>query len=208
MGTPIRSLLCLPGASGNRATWRAVSEQLTHPARRTFIGWPFFDDVPADPSCRSFDDLVARVVADIDRSEGPVALLAQSMGGVIAVRAALQRPAAVRCMVLAATSGGIDVAALGGSDWRTGFAHANPDLPRWFLDEARDLSVQLSGLETPCLLLWGDADPISPVAVGERLQALLPHAALHVIAGGDHDFVQQYAREVAPLVEQHLTRCQ
>lgn len=53
-------------------------------------------------------------------------------------------------------------------------------------------------------LLWGDADPISPVAVGQRLAALLPQAQLHVFAGGDHDLGHALAHEVAPLIDAHL----
>lgn len=58
-----------------------------------------------------------------------------------------------------------------------------------------------------CLFLPGagaGADPISPVAVGERLRDLLPDARLHVLAGGDHDLAHQRAAEIAPLVEAHL----
>jgi pimeloyl-ACP methyl ester carboxylesterase len=158
--------------------------------------------VPADPAVRGFDDLVERVVAEIDQ---PVALLAQSMGGIIAVRAALAKPALVRCLVLAVTSGGIDTRALGASEWQVQFARANPGLPRWFLDERRDITEQLTQLQVPTLLLWGDVDPISPVAVGQKLAALLPRAELHVISGADHDLVSVHAPRIVPLIEQHLS---
>jgi pimeloyl-ACP methyl ester carboxylesterase len=56
----------------------------------------------------------------------------------------------------------------------------------------------------PVLFLWGDADPISPVKVGEKLAALLPHANLHIFAGADHDLAYTHAAEVAALIDQHL----
>ena len=59
--------------------------------------------------------------------------------------------------------------------WRPEFAAANPTLPRWFLDDRTDLSLRLAELRMPVLLLlWGDADPISPVRVGQRLAQRLP----------------------------------
>jgi pimeloyl-ACP methyl ester carboxylesterase len=63
----------------------------------------------------------------------------------------------------------------------------------------------LSALRIPTLLLWGDADPISPVEAGRRLAAVLPQAELHVIPGGGHDVACAFASEVAPLIARHLS---
>jgi pimeloyl-ACP methyl ester carboxylesterase len=149
------------------------------------------------------DDLVARVVADID---GPTALIAQSMGGVVAIRAALEKPSLVTHLVLSVTSGGLDVAGMGGVDWREALHAGAPALPRWFADYHEDLTGQLPKIEVPVLLLWGDADPISPVAVAERLAQLLPRAELHVIPGGDHNLANTCATQVAPLIDLHLRK--
>ena len=81
-----------------------------------------------------FDDLLALVLEPLDR---PCALVAQSMGGVLALRAA---------------------------DWRAGFRTRLSHLPGWFATEATDLSERLPEVAAPTLLLWGDADPFSPVA--------------------------------------------
>lgn len=188
---------------GDFTMWQPVAERLRHPAARSFIGWPGFGGLPHDPAVRGLDDLVTRVLAEIER---PVDLLAQSMGGVIALCAALQRPERVRHLVLAVSSGGLDVAALGGSDWRPGLRAANPELPDWFERERRDLSDRLHELRMPVLLLWGDDDPISPVAVGEQLAAKLPHAELVVIAGGTHDLVRERADDITPYIEAHLQK--
>jgi pimeloyl-ACP methyl ester carboxylesterase len=94
-----------------------------------------FVATPPDPSVRGIDDLVAKVAAQIDQ---PTAFIAQSMGSVIAMRVALERPDFVTHLVLAVTSGGIDVMTLGGQDWRPSFQAANPLLPRWLSTHQED----------------------------------------------------------------------
>jgi len=195
------TLLFLPGASGNTAVWQPVSGGLRHPGERRFISWPGFGGVPTEPGVNSMDDLVDRVV---DAMTGPVDMLAQSMGGTIAIRAALQKPEMVRHLVLSVTSGGLDLASLGAIDWRPWYREAFPTLPDWFMAERIDLTDRLRELTMPVLLLWGDADPISPVAVGERLAELFPRAELVVIKNGTHDLVAECAHEVIPHIEAHL----
>jgi pimeloyl-ACP methyl ester carboxylesterase len=195
------SILFLPGALGRTDFWHPVADGLAHPARKTHVGWPGFGGVPADPSIRSLDDLADRLCAGIDE---PTALVAQSMGGIVAVLAALRKPGRITHLVLSVTSGGIDMAALGAQDWRPAVRVDHPTLPGWFLDHRDDLSAQLRTLEIPTLLLWGDADPVSPVAAGRRLAQLLPRARLHVVAGGGHDLGHAFAGTVIPLIDGHL----
>jgi poly(3-hydroxyoctanoate) depolymerase len=191
----------LPGASGNVQFWKPVSARLRHPGARRFVAWPGFGGVPAEPDVSGIDDLVARVVRNVT---GPVALLAQSMGGVIAVRVALEKPHLVRHLVLSVTSGGIDVASLGAEDWRPRFRESDLAPPSWFADERRDYSAELRTIAIPVLLLWGDADPISPAAVGQRLAELFPSAELVIFEGGTHDLVLERAGEVVPHIERYL----
>jgi pimeloyl-ACP methyl ester carboxylesterase len=181
--------------------WKPVSDGLSHAGERRFFAWPGFGGAPLDPTLRGIDDLVERVVREIS---GPVVLFAQSMGGLIALKATLGVPGRVRALVLSVTSGGIDVRALGGSDWRTEFAKANPNLPTWFLEAREDLTSVLPSIDVPTLLLWGDADAISPVAVGRRLAGLLPQSELVVIPGGTHDLASERANDVLPHIERHL----
>ncbi len=200
MHTPTQ-LLFLPGASGDPAFWQPLADQLTHPATRRFATYPGFGGAPADPDVEHFEDLVRKIVQQIDQ---PTALIAQSMGGVIALRAALAKTALITHIVLTVTSGGLDVQALGGQDWRADFAANNPNVPDWFLTLKEDLTGELAYIQQPVMLLWGDDDPISPLAVGERLLELLPNSELDVVNGGGHDLANAHARVLAPLVDEFL----
>lgn len=67
-----------------------------------------------------------------------------------------------------------------------------------------DISLRLSSISAPVLLIWGDADRISPPAVGERLLSLLPNARLHLVNGGGHDLAVTHAVEAAEIIIGHL----
>lgn len=195
------TLFFLPGALGRTQFWAPAAALLQHPARKVQVAWPGFNGVPRDPEIRGVDDLATRLLARID---APCALVAQSMGGVVAMLAALRKPEMITHLVLSATSGGIDLAAFDAEDWRPAMRAAHPGLPDWFARYRDDLAPRLAALRIPALLLWGDADPISPVAVGGRLACLLPQARLHVIPGGDHGVASTHASVVAPLIDRHL----
>jgi len=193
-------LLFLPGVSGDPDFWRPVADLLPHGCDKVRLGWPGLGTQPDDPEIRSFDELTALAARELDR---PCDVLAQSMGGIVAVRLALRYPAKVRRLVLAATSGGLDVASLGASDWRPDYQRAFPRA-EWVLRDRPDHEADLPLLRQPTLLLWSDADPISPVAVGRRLASILPNATLKVITGGDHLFARDRAREIVPAIAAHL----
>jgi pimeloyl-ACP methyl ester carboxylesterase len=195
-------LFFLPGALGRMDYWLPAAELIRHPAEKLHFGWPGFGPTPAEPDVKGIEDVVEKVVAELDV---PCALIAQSMGGVIAIQAALARPDLVTHLILAGTSGGMDVTGLGAEDWRTSVRNDYPTLPDWFLNYHEDLTERLPELHMPVLLLWGDADPISPVKVGEKLASCLPHADLQIVAGADHDMAYTHAARVAAFIDQHLS---
>lgn len=204
MPTPSK-LIFLPGAGGNPAFWQPVSAALALPAEQVLLGWPWFGaasprDVPLN-TAGGMQDLVDAVTPHMDQ---PCALIAQSMGGVVAVLAALKRPEHLTHLVLVATSGGVPVDDLRLHDWRPEILRANPAFPQWMADARWDLSPRLASVRAPALLLWGDADPISPVGVGQRLAGLLPRAQLRVLRGGAHDLAQTHADAVARHIALHL----
>jgi pimeloyl-ACP methyl ester carboxylesterase len=196
-------VLFLPGARGDRKFWRPVADLLPARYERVFLEWPGHGSVPPDAQVSSFDDLVALVTRRMDR---PVDLVGQSMGGAVALRAALDRPEMVRHIVLSATSGGVDLSLFGAEEWRASYRQEYPDAAASasLLEYRADLSERIRTITAPTLLLWGDSDPISPVSVGEYLASLLPRSELIVILGGSHMFAEEQAAEVAPYIASHL----
>lgn len=194
-------ILFLPGAGGRASFWHPVGHLLPAEWERHYLAWPGLGEQPPDPAVQGIDDLVRMVVARLD---SPADLVAQSMGALVALKTALAAPDKVRRLVLAGAASGVAVAELGGADWRPDYRHQFPEASRWITEADEDLSHPLSGIRAPALLLAGDRDVISPVAVGERLQALLPNAQLEIIRGGGHDFPEAHAAETATAIERHL----
>jgi pimeloyl-ACP methyl ester carboxylesterase len=106
----MRKILFLPGAGGSPEFWQPIAKLLPDEWDKVFFGWPGLGDQPHDPKINSIDDLVRLVEVKIG---GPVDLVAQSTGGVIAARTALNRSTAVRRLVLAVTSAGLNMAQFG-----------------------------------------------------------------------------------------------
>src|ERR1700758_3646174 len=102
----MRKILFLPGAGGSPEFWKPVADLLQDRREKVLFGWPGLGDQPHDGAISGVDDLVRLVDAEID---GPVDLVAQSMGGVIAARLALARPGEVRRLVLTVTSAGVNM---------------------------------------------------------------------------------------------------
>lgn len=127
------------------------------------------------------------------------------MGGVVAVGLALRWPEKVRRLVLVATSGGIDVLGFGAAEWRGDYRTEFPGAATWVSEERPDYTESIASVSAPTLLIWGDCDPISPVMVGERLNAMLPNSMLRVLAGGTHMLALEQPDAVASLIVDHLS---
>jgi pimeloyl-ACP methyl ester carboxylesterase len=194
-------VLFLPGSGASPDFWKPVGSRLPAAWTKHYFGWPGIGHQPSDPAVKGFEDLVAMVVA---RMTEPVDLVAQSMGGVIAARIALEHPTLVRRLVLTVTSGGVDMAGLGASDWRPAYRREYPKAAPWIYEPRIAGPLPVERIAAPTLLLWGDDDAISPLAVGDHLAKRLPRARLHVVKGGGHGLAETHADEVAPLIERHL----
>ena len=194
-------LIFLPGASGAAAFWHPLGALLPATWSKSYLAWPGLGSEPHDPQINGFDDLVALTEKEI---RGPTVLVAQSMGGIVAVRLALRHPELITHLILVATSGGVDVSALGGIDWRTGYLENFPDSQTWIVTDKPDHCADIARIACPVLLIWGDDDPISPPAVGARLAGLLLNSTLRIIPGGTHDLARDRAADVAAYVIAHL----
>lgn len=195
------ALLFLPGAGGDAAFWHPAGALLPAAWRKTYLGWPGLGTQPHDPTVRGLDDLVARAAAALD---GRSVVIAQSMGGVIAVRLALARPEKISHLVLVATSGGLELTRFGVSDWRADYRRNFPNAASWITETRADHEPDFPRLTMPTLLIWGDRDPISPVAVGTHLARTLPNARLAVIEDGTHALATEQPARVAGLIRQHV----
>jgi pimeloyl-ACP methyl ester carboxylesterase len=197
----MQKVIFLPGASGAARFWHPVGDLLPAEWTKVYLAWPGLGTERPDRTIQGFDDLVRLVERELSDQS---ALVAQSMGGIVAVRVASLHPDKVQRLVLAATSGGVDVAGLGGADWRADYKANYPAAASWITEDRPDHTDTIPTITARTLLLWGDSDPISPVSVGAHLASLLPNAMLKVIAGGTHSLATDRAREVATQIREHL----
>ena len=195
-------VLFLPGASGDGGFWSGVAERLPAAWTRKQLNWPGAGNQPHDPRICGFEDLVDLAAAELD---GSVDLVAQSMGGVVAIGLALRWPERVRRLILVATSGGVDVLGFGAAEWRDEYRAEFPRAASWVSQERLDYTESIASVSAPTLLIWGDSDPISPVTVGEHLNAMLPNSTLRVLAGGTHMLALERPDAVASLIVEHLS---
>lgn len=160
------NLIFLPGASGSTTFWHPLIEKLPQQYRAKIIGYPSFGDTPESLEVKSFEDLTNYVVNQIHDES---VIIAQSMGGIFAVTAALQKPQLVKGLVLIATSGGINLEPFNVQDWREAYRQAFLKYPDWFITTNANYEEFLSDINIKTLLIWGDNDPVSPVQVGQYL---------------------------------------
>jgi pimeloyl-ACP methyl ester carboxylesterase len=198
----MRKVLFLPGASGACEFWRPVARRLPDEWDKILFAWPGLGNQPHDQKINGIEDLVQLVKRQIDQ---PVDLVAQSMGGVVAACIALDRLTAVRRLVLAVTSAGVNMAQFGAADWRADYRRQFPQAADWITRSLITEELLIELITAPTLLIWGDSDPVSPVAVGHHLEHRLPNAKLRIVAGGDHGLASNKAELVAALIAGHLT---
>ncbi|MGV0887085.1 alpha/beta hydrolase [Acinetobacter venetianus] len=194
-------LVFLPGASGNTEFWNPLTAQLPKSYTKQVIAYPGFHGVAAHPDINSFDDLTDYVVAQIQQ---PSILIAQSMGGIFAIAATLQKTDLVKGLVLMATSGGINLDPFQVQDWRQAYQQEYLQYPDWFITAKVDYEAQLAHIQQQVLLLWGDQDLISPVPVGQYLNRILKNSTLYIVKNGDHQLAEKYANEVSLQIKHYL----
>ncbi len=205
----MENLIFLPGASGNIQFWQPVLSLLSPHYTKQVIAYPEFGGMPAKAGVRSFDDLQQDVISSIKRlsQEQPSIVIAQSMGGIFAVQAALHLnlcdQKCIKALVLVATSGGIDLSGFEVAEWRKDY-QLNFSVPEWFVSHYKTLDNQLNQINCPVLLIWGDEDPISPSSVGRYLESQFKQGYLEIVQGGRHDLAFEFAEQVASLIQRFI----
>ena len=149
-------MLFLPGSGASPDFWKPVGTRLPQAWPKEYFGWPGLGDQPHDPAIRGMDDLVGLVAAKMDE---PVDLVAQSMGGVIAARLALDRPDLVRRLVLIVTSGGVNMAGFGAADWRPDYRKTFPRAVEWITAARSSPELPVERIAAPTLLIWATPTP-------------------------------------------------
>ena len=194
-------LVFLPGASGKIDFWNPLISFLPKDDEKQIISYPGFGGIAEDSNLKSFLDLQEYVTSQINSE---CIIIAQSMGGIFAVQKAIEAEHLIKGLVLIATSGGIDLTPFKVKDWRMEYQEYYPTYPEWFVTANINYDDDLEMINLPVLLIWGDADPISPVAIGKYLNRKLKNSALKVISNGKHNLAEEYAKEVSVYINQFL----
>src|SRR5512143_3833204 len=82
-------LLFLPGAAGDANFCEPAGEHLPSHWTKHYLNWPGLGNQPDDPAIRSMEDLYEYAAKSL---EAPSVVVAQSIGGVIALMLALRQP--------------------------------------------------------------------------------------------------------------------
>ena len=199
----MNNLIFLPGASGSISFWHPLIEKLPQQYHTKIIGYPGFGDTPESVEVKNFKDLTNYVLNQINDES---VIIAQSMGGIFAVAAALQKPQLVKGLVLIATSGGINLERFNVQDWREAYRQAFLQYPDWFVTTNINYEEFLSDINVETLLIWGDQDLVSPVEVGTYLNQIFKSSTLYIVKGGDHQLAEKYADEVAIQIKDYLKK--
>ena len=152
----------------------------------------------------AFADVASLLARWIESSfDGPVHLVGNSMGGHVAIYVTAMRPDLVRSLTLVDSTGiPFDFAPrahfehlvvprgalsfthiLARDAFRSGPTSLAVALARIMRDDATPL---IREIRVPVLLIWGEHDPLVPLAYGERMRELMPQAKMVVIPKAGH----------------------
>ena len=220
------TLVLIHGAGGSHIHWPAELRRLPDATVYAF-------DLPGHdhsdgPGCSAIPDYVAALIGFLDATSTTRAvLLGHSMGGAIALMAALNHPERVIGLVLVGTGARLRVAPaiLDGilSDFESAvdtiaYWHWAEGAPAQLVDRGRqamaeispqvlhddyvacdnfDVMGRLGEIATPTLVVAGTADRLTPYEYGVYLAEHIPNARLVSVEGGGHMMVLEQPGVVA-----------
>ena len=218
-------IVLVHGAGGNELVYADLLAALRHDARALSLPGRLGSPGPPLTSVEAMADWV------LERS--PRVVVGHSLGGAIAIEAALR--AELDALVLIATGARLRVhptissmmekavadgvpAELGGVAWRpdapadlvarfAASARRTPPesaLADWRAANAFDRMEDLGRIECPVLVIGGTEDALTPEKYLRYLEAQLPHARLHMIEQAGHMLPYERASEVAALIDEFV----
>jgi len=229
-----RTVVFLHGAGGSHRVWRSQWAELKGAARLVVPDLPGHG-LSAGPARGSIAEYVRWTGAFLrETAPGPVVLAGHSMGGAIALQAALEGAVPLAALVLVATGARLRVspAVMEGVAGR--FADFAPDLAGWMLPgdaspelreevvgdllaadpaslladfracDGFDVRERLGEIRLPALVIAGDQDRLTPVRYAEFLAARIPGAVLKIVRGAGHLPMLERPREVNAVIRAFL----
>lgn len=187
------SITLVPGAAGLASFWDPIRERLPSDWQQRSLDLPGLGPVPARSDISSYEQLVDHIASGISV---PSVVAGQSMGAFLSLQLALRHPALVTHLVLIVATGGVDMARHGAVDWRPR-ERTNGANPAWVFAPPPDLSSDLGRIQIPVLLIWAARDPLSPLTIGQQLEADLPQARLITFDTDDHWVARRFPGETA-----------
>lgn len=202
------NLVLVHGRRGRKEDYLLVAERFCAVGFRCILpDLPAHGDHPGGTACFGVREghLPAMVLKEAAVKFGfnqePAGLLGLSMGGAVSVRAAVEKEAPWRAVVLVSTFDSLDQVVSHQASGLTGswLGAVWSRLTGWFYQRQTQLELNAAssialvpGLRCPVLVAHGTADRVVPIECGRRLYAALPPGLEKRwvdIPGADHDNV-------------------
>ena len=221
-------VVLIHGASGNARTWQPLLPSWSGLAPTT-VDLPGRGDAPGPP-LSTVNELAAALVSTLP---GPSVLVGHSLGGAVALQAALDHADSVSAVVLVSSSARLRVSpaildavaasspqapfridlAFGPTTPRAvvtaygAYSDATPrsaSLADWTACDTFDVRSRLGEVSCPVLVLHGDLDFLTPSKHQVALADALPHATRLEIGGAAHMLPWEAPEAVAEAVTRWL----
>jgi pimeloyl-ACP methyl ester carboxylesterase len=210
------TLVLLHGAGGSSQTWLSQINLLRDGVNVLALDLPGHGETegPVKETLREYGLWVTEILEAFFHF--PVFLMGHSMGGAIALDAAISRPEQIEGLILAATGARLRVAPAflegldrdfeGTVDTITRYAYAPGADPTMVREGASlmkaagqhavlgdfsacnrfDRRGDLGTIRKPCLIVCGDKDQLTPPPLSESLHASIPGSELKILPGAGH----------------------
>lgn len=226
-GTGGPPLVLLHGLAGSHRWWRYVVPAFACDYRvmvPELIGFGGSRPAPRQPDMPEMAALMGQWLEanGVSRTD----LIGHSMGGEIALHLAASDPDRIRRLVLVSAAGvPREISAAAAARLATELARLRSWGRRSFVTTiaadslragpltlyrtlryllADDVRPLLPAIRHPTLLMWGEHDPITPVADGRVMERAIPDARLVVVADASHNVMADQPAEFVRIVDDFL----